>query len=410
MFSQGLQFITGLALVRWLSYEAYAQYGMVLGFQNMLALLVDLGFTGSILALVGSRVDDPVVVGRYMGAAVRQRKLLLLLFAPLSFPFFLWYGSAHGWPLIESVVLFGSIVAFLLCQGWVSIYSPPLLMRQHLACLYRPSVILSGSRLVVLKVLHWLGALGAAAACWIGALVSFINARLYRAAAAPYFKMPAERSLEAEGEMRRYISPLIAGMVFYAFHGQIQIFLIAVFGTTKSIAEVAALGRLGQVFVFVSSFISTILVPFIARLPLERVAVRYAQVVAGLLFVGAGISVVAFLFPKPLLWLLGAKYAGLQLEVGLNVTAAALSTISGAIYAFNNARKWIFHLTAVTSIGGLLIIEGLMIAFMDLSTTHSMMVFAVVTSAYPLIPFLYAGLQGYRRSLREARAAAAGNP
>lgn len=88
LLSQTIQFVTGFLIVRSLSYEAYAQYGLTLSFQSMLALLVDLGFSGSILALVGQRIDDREVVGRYMGAALRQRTRLMLMVIPLSVPAF----------------------------------------------------------------------------------------------------------------------------------------------------------------------------------------------------------------------------------------------------------------------------------------------------------------------------------
>jgi hypothetical protein len=48
--------------------------------------------------------------------------------------------------------------------------------------------------------------------------------------------------------MLHYLSPIIPGIIFTAVQGQISVLLITLFGQTKSIAEVAALGRLGQLF------------------------------------------------------------------------------------------------------------------------------------------------------------------
>jgi len=41
--------------------EAYAQYSVAFGFQNTLGVLVDLGISGSIVALVGDRSDKEIV-------------------------------------------------------------------------------------------------------------------------------------------------------------------------------------------------------------------------------------------------------------------------------------------------------------------------------------------------------------
>ena len=116
-------------------------------------------------------------------------------------------------------------------------------------------------------------------------------------------------------------------------------------------------------------------------------------------------TLLAFAYPRALLFLLGSKYASLQFEVGLSVMSAAVSMVGGALYAFNNARKWVFHLTAVTSIGGIIIIESVLIAVMDLSTTRNVMIFSIVSAGYPILPFGFAALQGYRRSVAESQRA-----
>jgi hypothetical protein len=74
--------------------------------------------------------------------------------------------------------------------------------------------------------------------------VALVTGWLYRSAARPFFSMPAQRDPAVEREMRKYLAPLVAGMVFYALHGQIQVLLISLFGSSKSLAEVTALGRL----------------------------------------------------------------------------------------------------------------------------------------------------------------------
>lgn len=395
---QSIQLVTGFLFVRWLSYETYAQYGLTQGFQSMLAQLVDLGFSGSIIALVGQRVGDREVVGRYMKAAWRQRTVMLLLVVPIAAPVFYWLARSHAWPMWSSFLLFLSVTGLLLSQGWVSVYSPALMMHQKLSEFYRPQVGLNAARLLTCSGLHAISALGAVAICWINALVAFGTGVLYRSASRPYAALPPHSDRDAELEMRKYLAPLVAGMVFYAFHGQVQVFLISIFGTSRSIAEVSALGRVGHLFVFLSSFITTMLVPFIARVPPDRIALRYTQTIGVIVVIAIGMSALAFAYPGVLLVLLGPKYAGLQAEVALSVTASALGMVTVALYSFNNARKWVFHMTAVTSIGGLVVIEALMIAMMDLSSTFNVMRFSVATAVYPILPFACAAIYGCRRA------------
>ena len=79
---QALQLFTGLLLANWLSIEAYSEYGVALGFQNMLNILTDLGITGSIIALVGDRIHDRETIGRFTRAALSFRNVMLLTLGP----------------------------------------------------------------------------------------------------------------------------------------------------------------------------------------------------------------------------------------------------------------------------------------------------------------------------------------
>ena len=395
--SQGLQLITGFLLVRWLSIEAYAQYGVALSFQNMLNLLVDLGFSSSIIALVGDRIHDRDFVGRHIRAARSFRNTMLLTVGPLSAIGFFWLARTHQWPLAGSLLLFSSILGFLFFQGWTACYTPPLLMHLQLTRLYRPGVILNAAKLLACAVLHLLAALGAAAVCWLNALAAMATALLYRSSARPYLTEPPSSDLETNRAIRQYIAPLIPGIVFYAVQGQIQIFLISIFGKTQSIAEVAALGRLGQLFMFLSAFNVTIIAPFIARVPAAQVGVRYSQAVLLSATAGISLSAAAFLFPEPFLWLLGSKYAGLRTEVCLSVSGASLSLLTAVFYQLNSARRWIYHWTNFVNIPLLIGTQLVCLVLMDLSTTLNVMFFSLIISFAQLIPQFATAIYGYRQ-------------
>ena len=396
--SQGIQLITGFLLVRWLSLEAYAQFGVALGFQSMLNMLVDLGFSGSIVALVGERIHDRENVGRYIRSALSLRTRMLLTVGPLSALAFFWLAHRHHWPLWTSLPLFVSILASLFFQGWTACYTPPLLMHHQIGPLYRPGVLLNAAKLAACALLHLFATLGATAICGLNALASMLTGFLYRSSATRYYTTHNLPDKEASQAIRRYISPLLLGIVFYAFQGQVQVFLISIFGKTQSIAEVAALGRLGQLFMFLSAFNTTILTPFIARVPSAQLALRYTQAMLLTVTVAATVSISAFLLPGPFLWLLGPKYETLHTELSLSVTASSLSLITGTLYSFNNARQWIFHWTGLVTIGGLLLIQATMLAVMKLDTTLNVMLFAVISAAYPILPFGATALYGYSKT------------
>jgi O-antigen/teichoic acid export membrane protein len=393
--AQVIQLLTGFLLVRWMTVEAYAQYGLALGFQGMLGQLVDLGFSGSIVALVGAQVADREVVGRYVRSALSLRNGFLLIVGPLSGIGFLSIAHQHRWSTVTSVLLFFSIVAYLIFQGWVACYSAPLLMHHEMRRLYAPSVLLNAVKLALCWFVHGCSALGALVVCVLNALSSSATAVLYRSSANDHMAPSIRADSAARREIFGYVTPLLPGMVFYAFQGQIQVFLISLFGQTRSIAEVVALGRLGQIFAFLSSFVGIVIAPYLARVSIDRLGLRYLQVTVLIVAVAGGLSATAFFFSEQVLWVLGPSYAGLSRELRLSVLAASFAFITGALYAFNNARKWVYHWTGVTSIAGLIIIQLIMGALLDLSTTRSVLEMSVVAAAYPIIPFAATAIYGF---------------
>jgi O-antigen/teichoic acid export membrane protein len=399
LVSQALQLITGFLLVRWMSVEAYAKYGLALGFQNMVGQLVELGFSSAIIALVGQETQNRTVVGRYVRAARSLRNTMLAVVGPLSAIGFIWFAWSHQWSLGSSVVLFLSILALLGFQGWTSCYTPPLLMHQEMSRLYRPAVLLNGAKLLVSFLLHCGSLLTAASLCWLNAITVLFNALLYRSSARPFLQEPEQADPETKREIRRYITPLIPGMIFYAFQGQIQIFLISFFGKTQSIAELTALGRLGQLFIFLASFNAALVVPFIAKVPAAQLGRRYLQAV-GLSVVAAALACFSsFYFPSIFLWLLGPKYQGLHYELVLSLIAASLSFVASTLFSMNNARRWVYHWTGISSILGIVMIQAVLIAFMDLSNTRNVLIFSVLTACYPIFIFSATAWIGYRKTV-----------
>ena len=77
--------------------------------------------------------------------------------------------------------------------------------------------------------------------------------------------------------MFKYLSPLLPSIAFNAFLGQITIFIASYFGKSQNIAEVSALGRLSQIFVFLATFNSVIVAPYSAKCDASLRSRRYWQ-------------------------------------------------------------------------------------------------------------------------------------
>ena len=133
---QGLNFVVGFFLLRWLDKTAYAQYSVAFAFQSTIGMLVDLGFTGSIIALVGENAHRPEIVGRYLRTAqfFRTRSFIAITsVAALTYPFFVRH-QPWGWQI--KALLFAGIFIALAADNLL-MYSSVLFMHRKLNLYYR---------------------------------------------------------------------------------------------------------------------------------------------------------------------------------------------------------------------------------------------------------------------------------
>jgi O-antigen/teichoic acid export membrane protein len=392
---QLLNLFAGFLLLRWMSVEAYAQYSVAFGFQSTLGMLVDLGFSGSIIALVGERSSDLSVVGRYVRSARYFRNRLFVVFLPLAIIGFPLFISKHHWPWSTQVLLMISIGLALFFQGWVSFYSTPLLIKQNINRYYRPQIITALGRNVFCVVLYLASALTSWATALVSSAVIVVNSLIYRKETKQLVHEPDKSDLKANSEMLRYISPLIPGIVFTAFQGQISVLLITWFGQTRSVAEVAALGRLGQVFLILGAFNAVIVNPYVARVARPNLGPRYLQFVGAATVISIIVCVIAFLFPDPFLWTLGPKYRNLRTEVSWLLAVSGLNYVGAVMWTIHSARRWIFWWGTFAYIGVLLITQAVCVSVMDLSTTLNVIYFSLITSSAVMLIHIATGVFGF---------------
>ena len=393
---QALNFLTGFLLLRWLNVTAYAEFSVAFAFQSTLGMLIDLGFSNSIVALVGDRGSDADVVGRYIRSARHFRNRMLVVMAGVSlFAFPLMTRHQH-WPPSTKLLLLGAVLASLFFQGW-GMYAAPLLIHGRIKEFYQAQIVSAAGRLACCFLLFETAALSAWAAAWMAAAALAVNGLRYRKKSGELIAEPYRSDPVFNKEMLGYLAPLIPGVIFTAFQGQISVALITIFGHTKSIAEVAALGRLGQIFAVFAAVNSVIIEPNTARLSATDFKKRYLQIAFAAVILSIGISALGFLFPKPLLWLLGKNYAHLQREVGWVVMSACITYVSGVLWTMHGARKWVWWWSSFAYIGLLLVSQTVCFFLLDLSQTLNVVYYGVIVSLTVLVVHLLTGIVGFSR-------------
>ncbi len=338
---QGLSFLSSFFLLRWMNVKEYAVFTLAFSVQCMMASIVDLGFSGSIVALVGARVDDPKVVGGYMAAARWWRNHLMPPAFALGAVVFYILGSRQGWPLWLIAMLTVLTMAGVWLNVLGNLHIAPLLTRQRIGWIQWAQMLVAAVRLAGYGLGHLTGVL-------VGALVTAQNSALigltgllYRREALTLAEEPAQSEPALRAEMRKFISPQLPTMIFYMFQGQIMVFLISLLGQTKNIAEVGALSRLQQLFAVLLPLITWIVGPYFAKIDHAIIGRRFVLLTVGMLAFVSVSGAVAYGVPEPFLWILGPNYRHLRAEVFWMVLSAAVAIVAAVYHNVAYYRRWI---------------------------------------------------------------------
>lgn len=398
--TQCLNLLANLYLVHRLSLEAYAQFGLASGFQTTFSVLMDLGFASTIVPLVADRREDKALVGRYVRSANHLRNRSYLVLAPVAALAFLAIMHRQHRSVTVQLLLLASVLLGLYSGGTMAYFAAPLFIFRRLKDYYMPQALFAAVRVAVYLLLGAAGGLNAASAAGVSALSVTATAAYIRRKSRRYFVWPAQDSEATDREMLRYILPASPAILFSAFQTQIALLLVSIFGGTIFMAEVAALSRIGQLFMLMLSMCSIIVEPYMARLGRERLAQNFMAFFLLAAAACAPLIVVAFRWPGAYIWVIGAKYEGVRPVLGWYVLSLSINLIAGVVWVMNRARKWVFWSGSILEVVLLLGVQIGFLAMVGVKTTREAVFFNFASSFCYLIAHGYVAIFGFMKGPR----------
>jgi O-antigen/teichoic acid export membrane protein len=396
---QFIQVVTGFMLFRWLSIEEYGQYSMAFAFQSMAHVLVEFGFSGTIVALVGNRINDKKVIGGYIKAGESYRQKLFIVISIGCIVIFPFLTQKHHFSVITTVMLLLSIIVNLYFTGWSSYYVPPLKMHQRIGKLFEIQIKSSALRLAALYVTFMLSALNSWLAALLSSLQTFISGYLIKKASKEYIEIPDRINANDTKEMLALLKPVMPGIIFNAFQGQIMIFILSIFGKTNNVAEIGALSKMGQLYMVISMAGGMIIAPYIARSAAKGLLKKYMFISVSAVFICSLFVLTAYVFPQPFLFLLGEKYSYLGNELVLMLTTAGLGVVTGIVWEMNESRKWIYSWDPMIMISGTIGVQLVAVFFFDLSNLRNVLLLSIATNLLVLGIKIASSIKGFSKEI-----------
>jgi O-antigen/teichoic acid export membrane protein len=397
---QGVQLLTTLFLVRKLSVEAYAQFGLAFGFQATVGALMDLGISITIIPLVGDRREDRALVGRYVRSAKHLRNRAFWILAPFAIIAFLAITYRHHWDWSLQVLLLSSVLLTLYSSGRLAYSSPPLFLFGRLREFYLPQTLSGLMRLAAYAAVYLVGELNAWTAAGLSALNVTVNGNLLARKSRRYLDWPENDDPAADRELLQFLLPATPAIIFAAFQSQISLFLVSIFGQTTNIAEVAALGKIALLFSVLTTFNTVVVEPYVARLSRARLLPIYLSLLALAAILCIPVVLFAFALPAPFLWLLGSKYQGLGNLVGWVVLSACINYLAGLIWIMNRARKWLFWSGSILEIVLLIVVQIAFVVIVGVHTTKDAVSLSVMASFCYVVAHGYVAIYGFLKDPR----------
>jgi len=397
--TQIIRLASGFLIIRWLTKDDYATFTLVLAVQGVTSVLTDLGFSGGVMALIGNRCDEPKVVARYIAVAQHYRNRLVLAGAAILAVVIFLLSQRYEWSIMQASVFWFVIVITLWSEAQASFYSPILLLQQRIRASYTIDVVFSSLRLLLLFIFFLAQSLVAWVALVIGAVQAFFSA------VATMFvtrrnvsDFPDIRDLQTEKKEALDLTlPKIPGVVFYAFQGQVTVFLIGAFGQYSQIADIGALSKIALLFSLPGAFANALIVPWFARLPLERVLRNYYAVLGTYLSFGIVLGLFTWFFPQIFLLILGQGYQGLEFELFLFSVSSSLGLLSGLGYKMTSVRKWVFYWSGPTAIAFYCSMLILFIFMVDLSSVANVIMLSIINNIFLILLNQTVFFFGYNR-------------
>jgi len=393
--------IYGFLCVRLLPYAEYAKFAVVFGFLGTLTVLMDINFSGTLIPLVGERIDDLQLIADYVASLRQLAHRIYFVVAPAAIVIYplLVHRQHWSWPVVAAMV------AILLVAAWCArvsgAYGAVLIVRRDRKRWYRAQMISSLGTLALLGVFwaaHWVNAFSAILINVAG--IVFISI-FYFFRARHLLGVEGRPSKQKRKAIIHLALPNMSNAVFYAFQGQISLLLITFFGHTTSVASVGALGRLSQVFTLFAQMNPLLLEPYFAKLARARLKANYLGVLAVEGALCLLITGVAAFFPGVFLWILGPRYAGLRFEVLLVIAGRSLGYMSGVLWIIHSARRFVYWWNGMMTIVLTLLVQVVFIWKVDLSTVRAVLILSLATTVAGLFVNILTGVHGFTQGSRE---------
>ncbi|HEY9810711.1 MAG TPA: hypothetical protein V6D13_15385 [Halomicronema sp.] len=380
---QALGLVNGILLVRTLDQQQYAYFTIANTMQGTMNILADSGISSAITAVGGKVWQDRYRFGQLINTAMLLRRYFALIAVVVVTPLLIWMLVGNGSSIVYAVFITVGVLVGLNFQLTTSVLGVVPRLHSQLNRIQNIELIAAFSRLIFLVVALFIF-LDAGVAIYIASIVFGLQHFVLNRWVGENIDKKAPINEEDKATIFNIVKPQTPNAIFYCVQGQLNIWLIGLFGNTQNIAEFGALGRLAVIFSVFSAVMSGIVLPSFARCQSVKIlSRRYWQIIGGFCVFGLMLVSLAVFFPSQVLWILGNQYQYLESEVVLMVASTVLSSLAGIMWSINSAKAWIEYAWIEPPLR--VVLQIILLMSLDISSVKGVLIFNIISTTSPIL-------------------------
>jgi hypothetical protein len=339
---QAIGMIVGIMTVRLLPVKEYAWFTIANTMLGSLTLLSDCGISSGVMAEAGKDWQNKELVGKVLSTGLYMRQRFAFYGMVVTLPVLAYLLINNGAEWWQAALIISALIPAFYASLSDTLLEIPMKLHQSIAALQLNQLyatvgrlLLTTSSLLVLPFTFIALVANGLPRIWANIqlrkkIISYANAH----------SLPDH---EIRKSIRVVVKRAIPGAIFFVLSGQINIWIISIFGNNQGVAQIGALARITVIFTIFSTLLNTTVVPGFAKLKGTNKNLLQYFIKANLIcLMGCFILLLSVvLMSNPLLLVLGHSYAGLERELVLMALSSIVGLMAGTIYGMNTSRGWV---------------------------------------------------------------------
>jgi O-antigen/teichoic acid export membrane protein len=389
---QFISLISGVLIIRELPTQEYALYTLANTVLGMITVLADGGISVGVFSASGKVWQDKDQLGKVINTGLSLRRIFGFLSIVVSIPILSYMLYDHGATFYQCVLIVASLIPAFYAALQDSILEIVPKLHQDIGLLQKNQIFVGVLRLILTCLGVFLFPLTFILILASGLPRILGNIELKKLTLKFADINNSVVDPEVKKEILGVVKRMLPSIVYYTFFSQITIWLASLLGTSSSLAQAGALGRLAMLFTLITVMFSTLILPRYARLPEDKNVLlsRYVIYHAGFLILSGLIVVTTMLFPHEILWVLGSQYQDLSSELVLTISASCLSIISGVSFSLYSSRGWVIKPIYAIPLNLLTLVACIML--LDLSSLKGILTLSVFIGIQNVLLNFFFGL------------------